>query len=560
MLEALKKVKWKIVVLFIAVIIIPIIKTKLNLLSVELFDMAGIKSAVYKILGTFTLIFLLWIFRRLIIFIQNILQVQILQDIRIDIKTRIFGALFKLDLADISSAENGKCITMLTSEIEILENKYFSSIIQLFSDVCSIVILSVSFLSLQKTIAAAILVIGVVAMLTPVIFTKWVSKKTIVYTNKLESFTNRIKEYFSAYATIKNFGVELEIIKKFQKENRETEEKKFDAEATLSIVNNIGAFFSWFMQFIAVAVGIILVLNDEITIGVVIAAQEFAGDLGMPFQTVTQRINAIRSVKLLVHDLNKVMVNKGESFTSQENESVDEDQGTLTFDSVGLSIHGQVILTDFTYTFNKGKKYLIIGRNGSGKSSLFKLLKKGFHEYEGNIFVGYKNLRDMGSMELGNKVSYLRENIDIFSASVMENIILFKEDRKEKSIEVARQARLGLDMDRQIQPENVSSGEQRRIEIARSLYKMADIMIFDEVISTLDIETAYDIEKLALMFKNKTVIVISHNFSGKLLREYDAILVMEDGRLMDSGSYDELIGRNSYFKKICEIKFGEWGE
>lgn len=81
-------------------------------------------------------------------------------------------------------------------------------------------------------------------------------------------------------------------------------------------------------------------------------------------------------------------------------------------------------------------------------------------------------------------------------------------------------------------------------------------MIFDEVVSTLDIETAYEIERLALGFEDKTVIFISHNFSGKLISEYDEILVMGQGKLLSHGPYDKLIQECEYFKKICEIKFG----
>ena len=82
-------------------------------------------------------------------------------------------------------------------------------------------------------------------------------------------------------------------------------------------------------------------------------------------------------------------------------------------------------------------------------------------------------------------------------------------------------------------------------------------MIFDEVVSTLDIETAYEIEKMVLEYEKQTMIFISHNFSGKLIREYDEILVMDAGRLVDHGTYDELIENSSYFRNICEIKFGK---
>ena len=100
---------------------------------------------------------------------------------------------------------------------------------------------------------------------------------------------------------------------------------------------------------------------------------------------------------------------------------------------------------------------------------------------------------------------------------------------------------------------NISSGEQRRIEIARSLLESAKVLIFDEVVSTLDIETAYDIERMALDLADKTVIFISHNFSGKLIKEYDEILVMESGKLLAHGTYADLISSCEYFRRICDI-------
>ena len=80
--------------------------------------------------------------------------------------------------------------------------------------------------------------------------------------------------------------------------------------------------------------------------------------------------------------------------------------------------------------------------------------------------------------------------------------------------------------------------------------------MFDEVVSTLDIDTAYEIEKLALSLNDKTIIFVSHNFSGKLIRQYDEILIMDQGQLIDHGRYEELLARSPYFARICEIKFG----
>ena len=200
----------------------------------------------------------------------------------------------------------------------------------------------------------------------------------------------------------------------------------------------------------------------------------------------------------------------------------------------------------------------MVGLNGSGKSSLFRILKRWFPKCTGKITVDGVEISSLENRQLSRAVSYMNENVSLFSGTVQENISLFRSYSEDDFNNAIRDAQVRLSLNREISDEgrNISSGEQRRIEIARSLLESVGVLIFDEVVSTLDIETAYEIEKLALGFREKTVIFISHNFSGKLIREYDEILVMGDGKLIAHGSYNELLESCDYFKRICEIKFG----
>ena len=196
--------------------------------------------------------------------------------------------------------------------------------------------------------------------------------------------------------------------------------------------------------------------------------------------------------------------------------------------------------------------------NGSGKSTLFKALKKWYGVYAENIRINGLSVSKICNKSLSKCVSYINENVSLFSGTVRDNITLFREYNPEVLKKAINDAHVELDLTRVINDEgkNISSGEQRRIEIARSLLTSARMIIFDEVVSTLDIETAYEIEKMALDFKDKTIVFISHNFSGKLIRDYDEILVMQEGKLLTHGTYDDLIENCNYFKRICEIKFG----
>lgn len=395
-------------------------------------------------------------------------------------------------------------------------------------------------------------------------FSKKLNEKNLIFSHKISIFTQKIKEYMVAYPTIKNYSIENNIAERFDDINMETENSKFEADYALTLANNVGQLLSWFMQFIGVGFGLMLSIKGEIMIGTVIAAQAFAGDLALPLQNIIININSIRSVKEIVRKLGKV--SKPGDTVMDENISEHyficdkyDKKWDVVFKDLFLEIDKKTIIDHFSFTFESGKKYLVVGVNGSGKSSVFKALKKWFKGCEGEIFINDKDIAAMEDYELSQIVSYLNESVSVFSGSVKENILLFRDIQNTRFEEAVSEAHVELELDKLIHDEgrNISSGEQRRIEIARSLITSVKFLVFDEVVSTLDIETAYEIEKLALEFKEKTVVFISHNFSGKLIREYDEILVMENGKLLSHGKYDDLIKKCPYFKRICDIKFGD---
>lgn len=370
-----------------------------------------------------------------------------------------------------------------------------------------------------------------------------------------------------AYPTIKNYSIEKTINDKFEQINADTEEAKFESDYALNLANTVGQLLSWFMQFIGVGLGLVLVIKGEIRIGTVIAAQSFANDLGMPLQDLVMNINSIHSVKALVkkfheYSLEKKPAQMDEPLSCEPEVAVEEripgDGRQIEFSNVSLRLEDKTIIDHFSFCFEKNKKYLIVGLNGSGKSSLFRALKKWFPQCKGKITVDGREISSLDNDRLSKSVSYMNENVSLFSGSVRDNVALFRQYSQEDFERAIQAAQIQLDLDREICDEgrNISSGEQRRIEIARSLLESVGVLIFDEVVSTLDIETAYEIEKLALGFDDKTVIFISHNFSGKLIREYDEILVMSDGKLLSHGPYETLVEQCEYFRNICSIKFG----
>lgn len=565
MIKLLLKYKWYIAFIFTLMIIEPTINSVLNFWLQKIFNAATPGADKLVVLRFLTIGFLLWILKRIVLFTSTVLKDRYICNAKRDVKHKMFVKLLGLNTSNIfETTSSGEYISIFTNDITLLEQRFFNQIISLISGIFSIAILGTSFIALNAKLAFAILVFGFITMFVPVAFSKKLNQKNLEYSVHISEFTQKLKEYFVAYPTIKNYSIEESIAQKFDEKNQASEDAKFEADYIISLANNVGMLLSWFMQFIGVGLGIMFVVKGEILIGTVIAAQSFASDLALPLQNIIVNFNSIRSVKEIVKKLeclSSEYEKKEEVQKDEENDSAKFDVTTkcdIHFNELYLQVGNKKIIDHFTFDFESGKKYLVVGLNGSGKSSVFKALKKWFSNYSGSILINETDISQLRNEELSKIVSYLNENVSLFSGLIRDNISLFRDYNQESFENSISSAHIELDLDREVIDEgrNISSGEQRRIEIARSLLKSVKVLIFDEVVSTLDIETAYEIEKLALGCNDKTVIFISHNFSGKLIHEYDEILVMENGKLLSHGTYDELIQKCDYFKKICEIKFG----
>lgn len=562
MFRYLIKNKWYIVAIVLLMIAEPSINAWLNFWQQDLFNSATVGTEKVLILRLLIIGFAVWLSKRFVTYTSGVVKARFVCNAKENIKHDVFLNMLQLNTANMRErASSGEYLSVFVNDITILEQKYFDGLFGLIGGLFSLVILGMSFVILNTKLALAILAFGFVTMFVPVAFANTLSTKNLKYSVKLSHFTQKLKEYFGAYSTIKNYAIEQSIADKFHAANSDSEDAKFEVDAVMSLANNVGSMLSWFMQFMGVGLGLIYVIRGDILVGTVIAARSFASDLAAPLQDIVFSLNSIRSVKKIVKKIDELSQTAPGIPEQDRSSGTDafEQHPTVLFEDLTIEVEGKHIVDHFSFTFKSGKKYLIVGKNGAGKSTMFKALKKQIQQTGGQIYIGDRPLSSIGNHELSRIVSYLNENVSLFSGLVRDNITLSRTDNPIQFEKAVANAKVNVDLDREIVDGgvNISSGEQRRIEIARSLFDSVSILIFDEVVSTLDIETAYEIEKMILDYSDKTVIFVSHNFSGKLIKEYDEILVMDSGKLLAHGTFDDLYRNCDYFKRICDIKFGD---
>lgn len=492
---------------------------------------------------------------RLLEHYMNLYGIHVVNVIRRDIKRDLFSTVIHRQMPDYIDHNVGEYIAEFTNDITIIESKFLIPVRELVSYIITIVTVGAAIITIDYRMVLVIIVGVVVCLAVPIMLTKYTSGRMIRFLARFDRFVQRLKDVFGAFFTFKNYSVEGKIIERFADENTEVEKMKYDAEFALVLVNNFVSRLAWFVEIMVLVIGLLGVVHGTLSIGSVFAAHLLASSLGGPLQSLGSRISMVRSVKSVEKKFRALGIehinNQADGFVTTDSPNFD-----VKFENVSLAIKDKPILKNISLHFEYGKKYLILGNNGSGKSTIAKLLKKTFRSYTGNIKIGDYDFQSPQGRQLARSISYSNEIVSLITDSVRNNILLYRvvpEGRLESAIALAG---LNVDLDRIVGDSGrfLSSGERRKLEIARALIDNPKVIIFDEVVSTLDIETAYEIEKQVLAFKDRTVIMISNAFSGELLEKYDQVILMENGSVVATGTHRELLEKSEQYRTIYRIR------
>jgi ABC-type multidrug transport system fused ATPase/permease subunit len=235
----------------------------------------------------------------------------------------------------------------------------------------------------------------------------------------------------------------------------------------------------------------------------------------------------------------------------------------LTVKNLSFAYGKKEVLHDLSFTIRRGERIGIVGVSGAGKSTLFKLLLKEHENYQGEIRFGSTQLRDIRRSDFFRQTAVVLQDTEVFNFTLRDNITLASiqhaEDkaRLQQAIEVAhvtdflKKMPLGLETEIGEKGIRLSGGEKQRVGIARAVFKQPDLLFLDEATSHLDLESEENIrDSLHKFFQSVTAVVIAHRLST--IKEMDRILVLEAGRIIEEGTFDQLYAKKGRFHELWE--------
>ena len=476
-----------------------------------------------------------------------------------DYKDMAYGKLTQKGIASFKDESTAAYISALSNDVASIEANYLS---QLFPLVSRLIMFfgSIILMVLYSSILTSVSVIATILPLAASLLTgNRLAKAEKTVSDQNSSFMAMLSDTLAGFSVIKSFKAEKEIYELFAKENRRLENARFSREKLKTTVGMIGALAGMLAQMGVFVVGTYLILTGhDITTGTVMM---FVNLMNFMIQSVAT-LPGILAGRKAGRELIRKLAEALECNTkSSGNTDICCLKDGIRLKNVSFAYEeGKEILHDITADFAAGRSYAIVGGSGSGKSTLLGLLMNPGADYRGQICMDGRELRTIDPDALFGIISLIQQNVFVFNASIRDNVTMFRDFPQEELDRAVRKAHLDDLMEERggesLCGENgcaLSGGEKQRISIARSLLKNSSVLLADEATSALDPKTAWQVSEDILEQSGMTRIVVTHSLEEELLKRYDGILVLKDGRIEEMGNFHELMERKGYFYALFTV-------
>lgn len=473
-------------------------------------------------------------------------------------KNFAFQKLTEKHITSFRDESTAAYLSAMTNDAGSIEANYLSQLTKIFN-LTVMFFGSIGMMVWYSPILTAVAVgVTILPLMASILTGSRLSAAEKRVSDRNKTFTATLADCLGGFAVVKSFKAEREMLRLFAEKNRELEGEKYKRRKIQTVVGMIGTLTGMLAQFgVFIAGAYLAIKGRSITAGTVVM---FVNLMNFMIQPVSElpgllagRKAALGLVKKLAEDLTDNTEAEGtETFTGLK-------QG-IELSGVSFSYDEKEILHDVSLSLEAGRAYAIVGASGSGKSTLLNLLMAPGLAYNGKVMYDGVDIRDIRSESLYELISVIQQNVFVFSASIRDNVTMFRDFPKEEMDEAIRLAHLDTLLSERGEGYlcgengcNLSGGEKQRISIARSLLKKSSVLLADEATAALDRETAWQVSSDILDLEGITRVVVTHSLEESLLKRYDGILVLRDGRIAETGTFDELMAARGYFYALYTV-------
>ncbi|WP_430467827.1 ABC transporter ATP-binding protein [Winogradskyella ouciana] len=396
---------------------------------------------------------------------------------------------------------------------------------------------------------------------------KLINKRSTIVQQSLSTLSTYTQETFSGISVIKSYGIEPQTNTEFDDLSAQNRQKQINLTKVQALFFPMMILLIGISNLIVVYIGGTQYMNGEIeNIGTIAAFLIYVNMLTWPVAIVGWVTSLVQQAEASQERINEFL-NTEPEIRNKANE-LTPIKGDIEFKNVSFVYPDTNIeaLKNVSFKLNSGETLAILGKTGSGKSTILDLIGRLYDIDQGQVLVDDKIISELNLHSLRESIGYVPQDAFLFSDTIKNNIKFGKEDATdEEVIEAAQNARVHKNIigfnkgyetilgERGI---TLSGGQKQRVSIARAIIKKPDILLFDDCLSAVDTETEEKILKnLVKLTKDKTTIIVSHRVSSA--KNADKIIVLEDGKVIQTGTHETLISTDGYYKELYTKQLSE---
>ena len=486
------------------------------------------------------------------------------QDIICQMRTQLFAHVERLHMRFFDITPVGVIVTRLTNDVEAISNLFANVLVNLFKNVVKVAGYAVVMLLLNTRMALySFILVPLTAAL--IVTFRTIARKTYqIVRSKITGLNIFLSENISGMRLIQIFAREKQKFAEFHEKNQDLFNAGWREMMVFAIFRPLIYFCSVTALTIVMTGGSLTVLENVITIGTLYVFSQYIQSFFEPIQELAEQLSNLQSAMASAEKLFTLLDVAPAVEDKPDAQPVPEIQGRIVFDHVWFSYDGERdVLKDVSFTIEPGQKVAFVGATGAGKSSILNLIGRYYDVQKGSITVDGVDIRDMQRPQLRRAIGQVQQDVFVFTGDVASNIRLrddsISDEEVRKAAVYTNAARfidrlpLGYREPVTERGATFSAGERQLLSFARTLAYDPKILILDEATANIDTETEQWIqEALARLMEGRTTIMVAHRLST--VQHADRIIVMHHGRIVETGTHQELLDMNGIYKKLYELQ------
>ena len=451
--------------------------------------------------------------------------------IRYSLNKNLYKSYASRNIESFQKKDSSEILNEFNNEVNVVIDNYVSSKLNVFSLTVSLILGSLYIANLSVEILIFLLLCAFITIFINSIFKNSLKKNQMNYLDSMKQWLCSIKNLCRCFSDIKILNLEKVFCDGLDIENKNLEQSTLKNNGFIKILTSINSFISQAMFFLTLLFGIVLIHYNRLTVGQLLGIAQASNMVIMPIVNYANLRNMIQSSKPV---LQKLLDN---SMCYEENEPIvfDEQIHDIKIKHLSYSYGARQILDLNNLVIDQGKKYLVIGKSGDGKSTFLDVLTK--QKKADGVYVNDKNLKDIQFSAYADKFSYVNQNNDLLPFSFEQNITLGKEMSKYSLKDLVTIFNLESIFDKErdnldFEHLNLSGGEKQRICLARAMYRNKKWLFLDEAFSAIDKTNSDRIHQFILSNPDLTVLSIEHKVTKETVSLYDKVLLFENKKIV----------------------------